>query len=188
MRSARAQSRGRPGARLPVVLPHVCVTVDATGNVNITVDGADLATTGVSRADLRPLLLRLAADLGPLRVEIHEDDGASFTDVVVPQAPSESLEPADSPRRDGAGTTPEAARDLSAEDVVTDQDVPGFLPGEGLVVAVTVSACTAADDGEPDLTLPPGLIARYGEQIVVIGRESGRVRTSAGRPLLSEGP
>ena len=83
-REERAASRVEQ--RVPVVMPLVDVQVDLDGTVAVRLDREPYATgTPLHREDLQRLLGKLATDLDtPIRVEVREADGSTFTDIVTP--------------------------------------------------------------------------------------------------------
>ena len=85
-REIRAQQQqGQP----PVSLPLVVATVDTGGALTVTVDGAPFAPEAFAPAWLRSDFGRIMDRITdqrrtPVRVEVHESDGTSFTDIITP--------------------------------------------------------------------------------------------------------
>ena len=154
----------RASLRVPVVMPLVEVTVDQEGYLNVLLEREPYAADGaLQREDLEKLLDSIAADLGtPVRVEVHEADGVTFTDIVTPSAPAArpvgQIRPA---------TT-------SVGEVTGD----GFIPDEEVAVAVVVAHQVAGNDGTARLRLPPALLAAHPGLVVLMGQASGTVVTS----------
>ena len=88
--SYRREDRAAPrvAQRVPVVMPLVDVRVDVDGTVAVRLDREPYATdTPLHREDLQRLLGKLATDLDtPIRVEVREADGSTFTDIVTPES------------------------------------------------------------------------------------------------------
>lgn len=149
----------RASFRVPVVMPLVEVTVDQEGCLNVLLEREPYAADGaLRRADLEKVLADVAADLGtPVRVEVHEADGATFTDILTPSVPS-----ARPVGRIKAATT-------SVGEVTGD----GFTPNEEVAVAVVVAHQVASNDGTARLRLPPALLAAHPGLVVLMGQTSG---------------
>lgn len=170
--TAYRRSTSRP--RIPVVLPLVCVTVDDTGALSITVDDKPLSdASALTRDELRPLLDRIAAEHeSALRVEVHEPDGKVFTDFHTPEsttAPERAPEPVRHERsaHDGQPSVSVKAGSLTGE---------GFQPGDEVVVAIVVHRATSNADGTLDLHLPVALLDRAASDVVLVGEASGATR------------
>ncbi|SBT28689.1 Recombinase [Propionibacterium freudenreichii] len=76
-------------APVPVVLPHVVITVTAAGTMSIAVDGQPHLPEPFAppwrREDFASILDHLTEKLrSPVRVEVVEADGTSFTDIITP--------------------------------------------------------------------------------------------------------
>lgn len=168
---------GQRTVRVPVVMPLVEVTVDDHGVLSVMLDHEPYSADGeLRRADLEQVLHDIATDLDtPIRVEIHETDADTFTDIVLPtdsrsngQATSTATtrdEPAAPPSSRGPG------RAMAAD---------GFLPDEEIVVAVIVANRVAASDGSSTLRLPPALLESHAGKVMFFGRTSGTVVTPGG--------
>ena len=74
----------RATLRVPVVLPLVEVSIGKDGSVSVLLDREPYSVDGaLTRDDLRRLLDDIAADLRtPVRVEVHEADDSTFTDII----------------------------------------------------------------------------------------------------------
>jgi len=154
----------RTTSPVPVVLPFVEVRIDAAGGLAVTVDREphDIPANVVPAG--RPALGRILDEITsrpalPVRVEVHESDGAVYTDIVTPRPPTPAPSvpdelPADLPSREHAG---------------------GFVPGEQVAVAVVVSHATADDTGSAQVRLPAALMAKHRRAVVLVGRTSGTV-------------
>lgn len=155
----------RSTLRVPVVMPLVEVVVDENGLLTVTLDREPYSADGaLRREDLRRTLTDIAADLHtPIRVEVREADGTTFTDIVAPK--QRDAEPAPAARRVLA----------SAFGISSD----GFTAGEEVEVCIVVARQVAADDGSTQLRLPPALLASHPD-VVLVGRTSGAVALSGG--------
>ena len=168
--SYRREDRAAPrvAQRVPVVMPLVDVRVDVDGTVAVRLDREPYATdTPLHREDLQRLLGKLATDLDtPIRVEVREADGSTFTDIVTPEPQDVRL--SDPPR---PATAP--------PDQTTGETASGrFLPLEDVAVAVVVAHQTASEDGVANLRLPPALLEAHAGRLVLVGQQSGAVVVS----------
>lgn len=79
----------RQAVRVPVVMPLVEVTIDEGGYLAVTLDREPYSADGARRRDdLKRVVDDITADLGtPVRVEVREADGSTFTDIVTPDRP-----------------------------------------------------------------------------------------------------
>ena len=144
--------------KIPVVLTVVHVAIDPDGVLAVDVDGvphgSELTRT---RGDLRAVIDEITSDLGaPVRVEVHEADGSTFTDVATPTPASAAEE---QPR-----TPPPPA--LAGA---------GFQPGEEVALAYVVVRQNADANGHASLNLPPALIAATRGGLVLLGMTSRTV-------------
>jgi hypothetical protein len=156
----------RASLRVPVVMPLVEVTVDEDGCLDVTLDHEPYSADGaLHREDLQRVLDDIAADLGtPLRAEVHEAIGTSFTDIITPSR----------------ATPRPVERVRTAMSKVGEVAGDGFLPNEDVAVAVVVAHQVASDDGTARLRLPPALLAAHPGLVVLMGRTSGTVMVSEG--------
>ena len=156
----------RQAVRVPVVMPLVEVTVDKKGYLTVTLDREPYSAEGsLTRDDLKRALGDIAADLGTaVRVEVHEADKSTFTDIVTPDRPKLHMV---KPVRQATTSTGEVAGD-------------GFLPNEEVAVAVVVAHQVATTDGTARLRLPPALLEAHPGLVVFMGKESGTVMVSGG--------
>ncbi len=156
---------GSSAVVVPVVLPHVLVTVDETGHARITVENTDHRATGcpdgpVGRDELGGSLARIAERIGgPVRVEVREPDGSRYADILQPRSPEPK-------------TDPDQKRDESDEGSLLRGE--GFLPAETVLVAVVITTTQAGPDGTASLA-SLRLPARSGGEIILFGGASGRI-------------
>ena len=160
----------RQTMRVPVVMPLVEVDVDKDGFLTVTLDREPYSADGsLTRNDLRRVLDDIAADLGTaVRVEVHEADKSTFTDIIMPpEGPGEQKVRLLRPVREATTTTGEVAGE-------------GFMPNEEVAVAVVVAHQVANTDGTARLRLPPALLEAHPGLVVFMGKESGTVMFSGG--------
>ena len=155
----------RSTLRVLVVMPLVEVVVDEDGLLTVTLDREPYSADGaLRREDLRRTLTDITADLRtPIRVEVREADGTTFTDIITPKQRDTERAP--------------AARRVLASAFGISGD--GFTAGEEVEVCVVVARQVAADDGSTQLRLPPALLACHPD-VVLVGRISGAVALSGG--------
>lgn len=147
------------GTRTPVALRVVRIRIDETGAAAVTVDNEPYDTpTGFRRGDVRRLVQDLADHLGPIRVELSEADGETYVDI-------------ETPRDQHPSTPDDEGTDLASA------HRGRFCPGEAVLVAVVVGGSTADARGEVILTLPPGLLLRHREDLMLISEASHKVET-----------
>ena len=152
---------------VPVVLPHIALTVHDDGTMKVTVDGQpyepEPSAPPWRREDFAHILDQLTDQRSsPARVEVRETDGAVFTDIITPgkrHQPSSEAEPA-------------APAEVVPEQLALHGE--GFMPGENVAVAIVVAHCNAAPDGTAQGLLTPGqLAASPTREVVLLGRLSG---------------
>ena len=120
-----------------------------TGTSTVLLDREPYSADGaLQRDDLQRVLDDIAADLGtPVRVEVHEADDSTFTDIVTTPGTLRHAHRA----RGRAESTPRLVASAIAGD--------GFLPGEEVAVRVVVARQVADDDGTAQ-TPPAACTAR----------------------------
>jgi hypothetical protein len=156
----------RQAVRVPVVIPLVEVDVDKLGYLTVTLDHEPYSADGsLTRDDLTRVLDDIATDLGTaVRVEVHEADRSTFTDILTPGHPRLGMV---KPVREATTSIGEVAGD-------------GFLPNEDVAVAVVVAHQVANTDGSARLRLPPALLEAHPGLVVFMGARSGTVMVSGG--------
>ena len=144
--------------KIPVVLTVVHVAIDADGVLAVDVDGVPHGSEQTrTRGDLRAVIDEITSALGaPVRVEVREADGSTFTDVATP--------PAQAPAAEQPPTPPPPA--LAGA---------GFQPGEEVALAYVVVRQNADDEGKASLNLPPALLAATRDGLVLLGMTSRTV-------------
>ncbi|QSR30786.1 hypothetical protein CFI00_09830 [Nocardioides sp. S5] len=146
--------------RIPVVLSVVHVAIDADGVLEVDVDGVPRdSEQGKTRGDLRAVIDEITSDLGaPVRVEVREADGSTFTDVATPPTPAPAV--VEQP------PTPPPPPALAGA---------GFQPGEEVALAYVVVRQNADTEGNASLNLPPALLAATRGGLVLLGMTSRTV-------------
>ena len=147
-------------------MPLVEVTVEESGCLIVLLDREPYsADDALDRDDLSRVLNEIASDLGtPVRVEVREGDGSSFTDIVTPSSET------------GRPVTKQPTVASTIGDVAGD----GFIAGEDVAVAVVVAHQVANNDGTARLRLPAALLAAHPGLILLLGEKSGTVMVSGG--------
>ena len=158
----------------PVSLPLAVITVDSYGVLTVTLDGADYPPTSPTRpwtkARFGELLDVLTVDrTQTIRVEIHESDGSTFTDIIR-AARTAHPDPVDGP------PMPRRARHRHAPETIEVAGA-GFQPGEEVTVAVVRSTAEATAAGTVRVTLDLGERPTGGADVLLVGASSARVVT-----------
>ena len=149
-----------PAPAQPIIhVPHVRVAVAPDGALSVTVDGAPFTAPEALRPLRRDTFGALADHLtaaldSPIRVEVHEADGSTFTDVATPPTPAPAA----------AGQPPAPLTPALAG--------AGFQPGEEVALAYVVVRQNADDKGNASLNLPPALLATTRDGLVLLGMSS----------------
>lgn len=157
----------RQEAEVPVMLPHVVIDVTAEGTMTVTVDGHPAEPEPFAppwgREDFATILDQLTDQhRSPVRVEVREADGTTFTDIITPGKPRR-------PEPDPAPETP--ARKLPELAVLHGE---GFVPGEDVAVAVIIAHSEATGDGSVRGVLTSAqLAASPTREVILLGRVSG---------------
>lgn len=167
-RYKRATEPSDRGDVVPVVLPHVVMTVDSDGTMTVTVDGTAYEPEPFAppwrRDAFAQVLDRLTEQRrSPVRVEVREADGTVFTDIITPgkrRRPQPELDHA----RPAPGVGPEL--------VVLHGE--GFVPGEDVAIAVVIAHGDAALDGTMrGLLTAEQAGASPTREVILLGRVSG---------------
>jgi len=104
----------------------------------------------------------------PVRVEVHESDGTSFTDIITP-SPSRRSRPEPEP----ANT--ETVLETPAAPQLVEVTAEGFIPGEDIGVAIIVTHTDASHTGRARALLEATQFdASPTGEVVLIGRVSGK--------------
>ena len=156
----------------PVELPHVLVTVSADGTLTATVDGTPFASpdgTAWTRATFGPLMDAITKDRTiAVRVEVRENDGSVFTDILRTRKPRRAVLPSETP-------VPATRRSRHARRVPRLAEVTGggFVPGEDVAVATIVSHTDATGTGDARALIDLDDLPDGTHEVILFGRISG---------------
>ncbi|MFT4083953.1 MAG: cell wall protein [Nocardioides sp.] len=177
------EAHDRVADRVPVVLPHLTITINGTdagpddARLTANLDGKPYplpSNLSAGRTAVGGLVERVTSDLAQaVRVEVRETDGTVFTEIVTPRPlHAESATP-----------VTEAPMMSTVAEVGGRLEVggSGFDPEEQVAVAVVVAHQTAGPDGCARLRLPAALLASRPGTVVLVGRSSGFVAVSGSR-------
>ncbi len=158
----------------PVSLPLATITADPYGVLTVSLDGTEYPppspTAPWTKDRFGELLDVLTADrTRTIRVEIHESDGSTFTDII---------HAARTPRTEPAAQSPapRRARHRHAPETI-DVIGAGFQPGEDVTVALVRSTAEATAAGTVRVTLNLGELPTGGADVLLVGATSARVVT-----------
>ncbi len=163
-----------PAPAQPIIhVPHVRVAVAPDGALSVTVDGAPFTAPEALRPLRRDTFGALADHLtaaldSPIRVEVHEADGSTFTDILTP------------PRRRSRFAPPEpafpqqASAPAAAVAALLEVSADGFVPGEDVALAVIVAHSDAGTTGHGRALLQRDLLELAPtREVLLLGRVSG---------------
>ncbi|MGC3021919.1 hypothetical protein [Brevibacterium sp. FAM 24630] len=154
----------------PVSMRTVILDIQTDGSMTVTIDGASyLPEEGAWVRASFPQIIDHASDerTVPVRVEVHEADGTSFTELL----------PARSPRPEPAAEpAPKRKKDKPASPALIEITGEGFVAGEDVACCVIVSHTDATPHGTARAVLEPKQVKGVGE-VVLVGRISGTVVT-----------
>lgn len=168
MRKRRAETvPPSPSVNLPIAM----IWVDPPGVMRVVYDGNEFPPptleTGWTRARFGDLLDALSAHRSrSIRVEIHEHDGSVFTDIV--HATRREPSTAEASR---ASSIPRARHEPPHQ--LTEVHGSGFIPGEDVTVALTLSTVEGAADGTTRAILDLQQFVTTRAEILFVGRVSG---------------
>lgn len=155
----------------PVNLPIARVHVDERGAMQVTLDNQEFPPPGLAsqwnRSRFGELLDALSEHrTRTVRVEVREYDGAVFTDIVHAtrsERIADGAPPPSSSRR---------ARHRTAHQLIELRG-SGFIPGEDVTVALTLSNAEGSADGTARAVIDLSQISDQNAEILLIGRISG---------------
>ena len=161
---------------VPVVLPHLIVRVGDDDRVTLTLDGEAIAADTVDRSGLGGMLDGiLRSRRVPIRVEIIEQDGTTYTDVLTPPPPAPEPIPDETSEAEPAADT--AAR--RRVPVLFEASGEGFIPGEDVALAVIIRHSSTNGDGHVRHVVEDRELAPGGE-VLLFGRISGTTHVVGG--------
>jgi hypothetical protein len=143
--------------KVPVVLTTVIFDIGTEGWLEVSVDGQPhAADRALTRDDLRSVLDEITASLGTaVRVEVHEADGTTYSDIETP-----------------AGAAAPDATEPEAETATPALAGAGFRPGEQVALAYVVARQEADANGNATINLPPALLSATRHGLVLLGLTS----------------
>ncbi|MCB8045045.1 hypothetical protein JM654_15505 [Microbacterium oxydans] len=161
------RSAETPPPEPPVSLPLASIRVDARGAMRVIYDDHEFPPpspgSAWSRSQFGELLDALSDHRArTVRVEVREHDGSVFTDIVHAKR-HERIDGASGMRR---------ARHRPPHQLVEVRG-SGFIPGEDLTVALSVSSTEGAADGSARAVVDLSHLVEHGSEILLIGRISG---------------
>ena len=168
----RRSTPNEDDATAPVELPHVLVTVAADGTLTATVDGTPFPSpdgTAWTRATFGPLMDAITQDRTiAVRVEVRENDGSVFTDILRTRKPRRAAAPSQNP-------VPETRRSRHARRLprLAEVTAGGFVPGEDVAVATIVSHTDATGTGEARTLIDLDDLPDGTHEVILFGRISG---------------
>ena len=170
---AQKTPKSEPGG--PVVVPVVEFTIDGDGSMTVTVDGVPYLPEPFAPAWRResfPTILDTltARYRTPLRVQVREADGSTFTDIITPPRERPAPKPWDVPTTATVTPPPVSAAPPALHQVIGS----GYVPGEDVAVAIIHAHTDASGDGVARalLTAEQAAAAVTGE-VILLGRVSG---------------
>ena len=154
-----------------VNLPIASIHVDERGAMRVSLDGREFPPTGPAsewdRARFGELLDALSAHrTRTVRVEVREHDGSVFTDIV--HATRRERMAAEPPVPDAT----RRARHRTTHQLIEIRG-SGFIPGEDVTIALTLSSAEGAADGTARAVVDLSHIAGQNAELLLIGRISG---------------
>lgn len=163
---------------VPVVLPHVLVRVHPDGTLSVTLDGQPFIPPEFApawqRSTFGELIDAVTQDrCVPVRVEVREVDGSTFTDIITPTTRR---------RHDPDPTTSAlAGSQATAATQFLEFSGQGFVPGEDVAVAIVAAHTEATGTGAARALLDATrLDASPSGEVILLGRVSGTILI--GRP------
>lgn len=162
-----------PGS--PVVLPLAVITVSERGTMEVSYDGRDFPPPTPdatwSRARFGDLLDAISDHrTRTVRVEVHEFDGSVFTDIVHAARREQAITDVQSP------ITMRRARHRPTHQLI-EITGSGFIPGEDITAALSVSSAEGAADGSARAVIDVSQLLHDRSEILLIGRVSGVIVT-----------
>jgi hypothetical protein len=146
---------------IPFTIPVVIAEANPAGRLSVTIDGEQFTPEPISRAKFGSLLDEIIRKRGTaLRVEVHEADGSSYTDLLTPPA---GVEP--EPHQSSL-----SAADTAEAPALFEVTGTGFVPGEEVAFAPILIHSSARSDGSVrSLVEFDGRVA----EVLAYGRVSG---------------
>ncbi|MGK0721791.1 hypothetical protein [Leucobacter sp. W1478] len=155
----------------PIFLPLAIVNIGEMGAVSVTVDGGELPPPNASehwnRARFGELLDVLThGRKRTIRIEVHESDGSTFTDIIHAVRKERTAVEAGHP------SSMRRARHRPTHQLF-EITGSGFIPGEDITVALVVSSAEGSSDGNARALVDLSQLVDHRSEIMLIGRVSG---------------
>lgn len=157
----------------------IVLDIHPDGSMHVTIDGTELPPEDEwpwSRSAFPQIIDQASEDRSrPVRVEVHEADGTSFTDLL-PARPRRTppAEPAPAPEPGAKSRKP---KKVSSKLIEVTAD--GFVAGEDIICCLIASHTEAAPDGAAralvDLKQATKALQTGTGEVVLIGRVSGHI-------------
>ncbi|WP_166998359.1 hypothetical protein [Paramicrobacterium fandaimingii] len=166
----------------PVDLPLVVLTVALDGTMTAIIDGTEYepepGEAAWTRASFPQIIDHASHDrTRTIRVEVHEVDGSTFTDVIAARPRPPALEPdVPEPVVESRSTRRRRQSELVLVEITGD----GFIPGEDISCALILTRTDAAPDGTARALIDTNqLTAGADGTVLLVGHVSGTVITRA---------
>ena len=155
----------------PILLPLAIVTVGEIGAVSVMLDGVEFPPLDSDKPWTRAQFGELldALTLGrkrTVRIEVHEFDGSVFTDII------QAVRKEGTTVETGQPSTMRRARHRPTHQLI-EITGSGFIPGEDIAVALSVSTAEGSADGSARALVDLGQLVDHRSEIMLIGRVSG---------------
>jgi len=158
---------------VPITLPHLVVRVDANDQISVTLDGGPVTGGPIGRRALGGLIDEiLRRRKVPVRVEIIEHDGTTYTDVLTPPAPE--------PDPELAPETAGPAAQAPGLPLLFEASGEGFVPGEDVALAVIIRHSSSDGDGRVRHVIEDRELPGDGSEVLLFGRISGTTHIVGG--------
>src|SRR5699024_8616408 len=150
---------------------HDALPISETGTLTVTLDGADFPPPDDEHAWTRKSFGRLldAATRErevSMRVEVHETDGTSFTDLI-PAKPRRTPAPEPEPTPD--------VEDEPARPGLVEVTADEFVAGEDVDACLVLTSTDATSEGTARVLLDPASLPTGTGMLLLVGRISGHV-------------
>ena len=157
----------------PIFLPLAIVNIGEMGAVSVTVDGGELPPPNTSehwnRARFGELLDVLThGRKRTIRIEVHESDGSTFTDIIHVARKERT------PVKAGQPSAMRRARHRPTHELF-EITGSGFIPGEDVTVALVMSSAEGSADRKARGLIDLSQLADHRSEIMLIGRVSGAI-------------
>ena len=161
----------------PIAFPLAVITVSERGAINVSCNGNDFPPPTPdapwSRARFGDLLDAISDHrTHTVRVEVHEFDGSVFTDIVHAVRREQPIADVQSP------STMRRARHRPPDQLI-EVTGSGFVPGEDVTVALSVSSAEGSADGSARAVIDMSQLVDHPSEILLIGRVSGVIVTES---------